>query len=348
MNFDDTHNEYSDSVDASSDARMCPYCNERPLAKRKDAKTCDNGECKKERIRELDRVRYARPDVKARVRKYCQRPEVKNKMKEYRQRSDIQQRDRESRRLYNQRPEVKERHRKAQYERSQRPEVKAQKKEYEQRPDVKEKHRLSECKRRQRADVKAQYQAYFQRDDVKSRIYQYRQRPEIKERMRVSLRKHRQRPEIKEKLKKDAQSRHRPYPRGYGGPRKRWADQQEHCALGYSDFDGAPWSLVSKYMETDHLVPVHLLSQIGIVDKRVVNTLDNLWVIHWEKNRGFNGKSDKPLHVWLSEIGEPDPVVDMGRQWYEHTVGLIVQAQQAIDPAFVLTDEKKRILGLDK
>lgn len=309
----------------------CPYCNDRPLANRKDAKTCGDHECRKKSV--IDYVKTS--EVKDMRRRREQRPDVKSKIRAYHNE-------------YVNRPDVKQRLK----QKKQTPEALAKRRAYSQRPDVIERRR----ERDRRPDVKAKRQAYEQRPDVIARRRERRGTPEAKTKrhlqrttheQRLKAREYKQRPEVKAYYHEYFVRRGRPYPRGWGGPTRRWEMQRRMCAMGRSEFDGRSYRAVGKKLDTDHLVPLALLKAIDITGKDVRNTLDNIWVITSEKNRGIGGKKDKPLHHWLTEIGEPKPVVDMGRAWYEHTVNIIVAKQQAIDPTYELSPERRAILGLD-
>src|SRR3989344_1952950 len=118
-----------------------------------------------------DVIRYQRPGVKEKLRKYNRRPDVKAKKKEYAK------------------------------EYFQRHEVKAKQKEYQQRPEVKAKKKEYAKEYFQRPDVRGRRSEYRQRPDVRGRRSEYRQRLEVKERRSEYNREYVQRPEVRAKKK---------------------------------------------------------------------------------------------------------------------------------------------------
>src|SRR3990167_2697290 len=135
-----------------------------------------------------DVIRYQRPGVKEKLRKYNRRPDVKAKKKSYEKKREVKKHRREYEKEYRQRSEVKERRKEYAKEYQQRPEVKAKKKEY-----AKEYF--------QRPDVRGRRSEYRQRPDVRGRRSEYRQRLEVKERRSEYNREYVQRPEVRAKKK---------------------------------------------------------------------------------------------------------------------------------------------------
>src|SRR3989338_6714518 len=139
-----------------------------------------------------DVIRYQRPGVKEKLRKYNRRPDVKAKKKSYEKKREVKKHRREYEKEYRQRSEVKERQKEYAKEYFQRHEVKAKQKEYQQRPEVK-------------AKKKEYAKEYFQRPDVRGRRSEYRQRPEVKERRSEYNIEYVQRPEVRAKQKESEQ-----------------------------------------------------------------------------------------------------------------------------------------------
>src|SRR3989338_7360077 len=139
-----------------------------------------------------DVIRYQRPGVKEKLRKYNRRPEVKAKKKEYAkeyfQRHEVKAKQKE----YQQRPEVKAKKKEYAKEYFQRPDVRGRRSEYRQRPEVKE--RRSEYNRE-----------YVQRPEVRAKKKEYLQRLEVKERRSEYNREYVQRPEVRAKQKESEQ-----------------------------------------------------------------------------------------------------------------------------------------------
>src|SRR3989344_5662507 len=152
-----------------------------------------------------DVIRYQRPGVKEKLRKYNRRPDVKAKKKEYAkeyfQRHEVKAKQKE----YQQRPEVKAKKKEYAKEYFQRPDVRGRRSEYRQRPDVI--GRRSEY--RQRLEVKerrSEYnREYVQRPEVRAKKKEYLQRLEVKERRSEYNREYVQRPEVRAKQKESEQ-----------------------------------------------------------------------------------------------------------------------------------------------
>src|SRR3989338_2520773 len=139
-----------------------------------------------------DVIRYQRPGVKEKLRKYNRRPDVKAKKKSYEKKREVKKHRREYEKEYRQRSEVKERRKEYAKEYFQRHEVKAKQKEYQQRPEVK-------------AKKKEYAKEYFQRHEVKAKQKEYQQRLEVKERRSEYNREYVQRPEVRAKQKESEQ-----------------------------------------------------------------------------------------------------------------------------------------------
>ena len=152
-----------------------------------------------------DVIRYQRPGVKEKLRKYNRRPDVKAKKKSYEKKREVKKHRREYEKEYRQRSEVKERRKEYAKEYFQRHEVKAKQKEYQQRPEVKAKKKEYAKEYFQRPDVRGRRSEYRQRPDVRGRRSEYRQRLEVKERRSEYNREYVQRPEVRAKQKESEQ-----------------------------------------------------------------------------------------------------------------------------------------------
>src|SRR3989338_1752157 len=150
-----------------------------------------------------DVIRYQRPGVKEKLRKYNRRPDVKAKKKSYEKKREVKKHRREYEKEYIQRHEVKAK----QKEYQQRPEVKAKKKEYAkeyfQRHEVKAKQKEYQQRPEVKAKKKEYAKEYFQRHEVKAKQKEYQQRPEVRAKQKESEQRYAAKKRFKNIILKD-------------------------------------------------------------------------------------------------------------------------------------------------
>ena len=159
-------------MDVVPELKRCTKCGEeKPIGEFPSTKRDGVLSKCKDCMRQYNKERYKRPEVKSRMSEYYKRPEVKER---YRVRY-WEQGVRDKKREYYRRPDVQEQR-------------KAAREIYRHRPDVEERARQWRKEYRQRVDVQAHRVEYRHRFDIKEQelgyAREYRKRPEVKERLK--------------------------------------------------------------------------------------------------------------------------------------------------------------------
>ncbi|MBF2754020.1 MAG: hypothetical protein ISN29_02005 [Gammaproteobacteria bacterium AqS3] len=144
--------------------------------------------------------------------------------------------------------------------------------------------------------------------------------------------------------------RHRKYYRNENTAAQQWELQGRKGAydwqtIGYGKSYSEILSDPDKYVKpsTDHVIAYSRLVQAGITDADIVNIPPNIVETTSYKN---SRKNNKLVHDWLKETGAPDWFVKKWKSEHQRRVTKIVQRQQKKYPAWKLTPERKKLLGI--